>query len=66
MCQQPNLGCATTRELITEVAARIEMHTYVGGDGHKVQRLLKEIALLRLDMLDVGLNPDYRTIDEEM
>lgn len=63
-CYEPHLGCATTRELLEEVAARIEVYAYEGENKKTVDRMLQEVASLRLEMTAYGPSLDHRTIDE--
>lgn len=67
MCRLPNLGCATTRELLEEVATRVEMHRYEdttsSSEIEQIRHALEMIAQLRLHLLAYGPSLDYRTID---
>lgn len=61
--QQPNLGLATTRELLQELAARFDLEAlrpYPAKDPHA------GVALIRVSMLLQRLTPktlDYRTVE---
>lgn len=54
---QPNLGCATTRELLEEVASRMEI-TQNSIKGREIGRLCRAA----IDNLSKGVL-DYRTVN---
>lgn len=57
---KPQLGCATTRELLTEIVTRLEVRVAIGAEP----RYLTNIAWMR-DLLGHGTDEvlNYRTVD---
>src|ERR1035437_8450632 len=65
--REPQLGCATTGQLLTELRARTECHAKVGEGGSipayvPAHRLIAQLTNEIVMNVDGGL--DYRTIDE--
>lgn len=58
---EPNLGCATTRELLLELKARGEISATIGEYPEEMNSMAIGAANL-IDMLP-GSMLDYRTID---
>jgi len=58
---QPQLGCATTRQLLDELRARTEVHVKPGESFDGAHRIIDSLAGLIEATTDGGL--DYRTVD---
>lgn len=60
---EPNLGCATTRQLLEEIKCRGEMAAYTEGGGYPEERDMGIGAANLLESLP-GSVLDQRTVDD--